>query len=83
MSWSHMLVKQSDILGTVSQDILRGRPEHVLHDLKSPPSFIISVLLGSCPELTIVLSVASVTPRAAIPSKFSHNTPLGLGCCYH
>lgn len=28
-------------------------------------------------------SVAVVTPRAAIPSKFSHNTPLGLACCYH
>lgn len=57
-------MKQSHIFSTVSQDVLRGRPEHVLHDLKSRPSFVISVLLGSCPELTLVLKpvFAAVTP---------------------
>lgn len=47
VSRSHMLVKQSHILRTVSQDILRGRSEHVLHDLRSQPSLIIKVFLGN------------------------------------
>lgn len=53
VSRSHMLVKQSHILRTVSQDILRGRSEHVLHDLRSRPSLIIKVFLGNCTGETL------------------------------
>lgn len=48
VSRSHMLVKQIHILHTVSQDMLRGRSEHVLHDLQSRPSLIIKAFQGSC-----------------------------------
>lgn len=48
MSGSHMLVKQIHILGTVSQDMLRGRSEHVLHDLQSGRGLIIKAFLDDC-----------------------------------
>ena len=50
VSRSHMLVKQIHILCTASQHMLRGRPEHVLHDLRSGPSLIIKALLGDCAQ---------------------------------
>lgn len=86
VSWSHMLMKQSHIFGTVSQDVLRGRPEHVLHDLESRPSFINSALLGSCPEITIVVRpMLQQRPRQRLLHP-ENSHPLAWGvvrCCYH
>lgn len=37
--WSHTLVKQIHVFRRVSQHVLGGRLEHVLHDLKNTPTF--------------------------------------------